>query len=189
MAVACRMVLTLRLKVTRVTTDRLLLRQWRDDDLDAWAAINADPSVREFLGGVQTREQAAGTLARFRADLESRGWGWWALEEKATGTLIGMAGLDPVDADVPFTGVEIGWRLSPASWGKGYATEAARAVLAYAFDTLHLPEVLAIADAGNVRSHAVMRRLGMTHVTDFTDPTQPPGSQASVLYRILPTAR
>lgn len=84
------MVLTLRLKVTRVMTDRLVLRQWRDDDLDAWAAINADPSVREFLGGIQSREQAAGALARFRADIESRGWGWWALEEKATGTLIGM---------------------------------------------------------------------------------------------------
>jgi RimJ/RimL family protein N-acetyltransferase len=168
-------------------TERLLLRQWHDHDLDLWAALNADPEVREFLGGTLTREQSAAALGRFRDDLAARGWGWWAVEVAGTGEFAGFAGLDPVEKEMPFTGVEIGWRLARQAWGQGYATEAARACLGYGFDTLRLPEILAVAAAGNVRSHAVMRRLGMTHdpAEDFTDPTAPPGPlQASVLYRI-----
>ncbi len=154
-------------------TDRLWLRQWRDADLDPWAAMNADPEVREFLGGTLTRAQSAESMARFRAGLAERGWGWWALE--ADGGFIGFAGLDPVDEDMPFGGVEIGWRLARPAWGHGYATEAARACLEYGFDKLGLPEILAIAAAGNQRSHAVMRRLGMTHLRDVGD---------EVVYRI-----
>jgi RimJ/RimL family protein N-acetyltransferase len=169
-----------------LTTERLLLRQWRDDDLDAWAELNADPSVREFFDGVLTRDQARASLERFRDDITGRGWGWWAVEVRATGELAGMAGLDPVDEGLPFHGVEIGWRLARRAWGKGYATEAARAVLAYGFETLGLLEILAIAAAGNVRSHAVMTRLGMTHdpADDFDDPTEPPPLRRSVLYRL-----
>ncbi len=168
-------------------TDRLLLRQWRTDDLDAWAALNADPQVREFFPELLTREQAQGSMESFRADIAERGWGWWAIEERSTGELIGMAGLDPVDDGLPFHGIEAGWRLARKSWGQGYATEAARAVLGYGFEQLHLPEILAIAAAGNVRSHAVMRRLGMTHdpADDFDDPGMPPGPlRRSVLYRL-----
>lgn len=171
----------------QLTTNRLLLRRWRDDDLDEWAAMNADPEVREFFPGLLTREQAAASLRRFRDDLTARGWGWWAVEVSATGRFIGMAGLDPVDPGLPFSGVEAGWRLARSAWGQGYATEAARAVLAYGFETLRLREILAVAVAGNVRSHAVMRRLGMTHdpAGDFDDPTVPPGPlRRSVLYRI-----
>lgn len=113
-------------------TDRLLLRQWRDEDLDAWAALNADPEVREFLGGTLTREQSAAALGRFRDDLAARGWGWWAVEVAETGELAGFAGLGPVDEEMPFTGVEVGWRLARHTWGRGYATEAARACLAAA---------------------------------------------------------
>lgn len=167
-------------------TPRLLLRQWRDDDLDAWAALNADPAVREFFHGVLTREQAHDSLTRFRDEITERGWGWWAIEVRATGELAGMAGLDPVDEGLPFYGVEIGWRLARSAWGHGYATEAAHAVLGYGFDTLGLPEILAIAAAGNVRSHAVMKRLGMTHnpADDFDDPTEPAPLRRSVLYRL-----
>src|SRR3954470_12875293 len=143
-----------------LTTRRLLLRQWRADDLDAWAAINADPQVRAFLGGVLDRGQAAESIRRFRTALAARGWGWWAVELTATGELIGIAGLDPVDEGLPFDGVEIGWRLARWAWGRGYATEAARAVVAYGFEPLGLHEILAIAALGNERSHAVMRRLG-----------------------------
>ena len=168
-------------------TERLLLRQWRDGDLDAWAAMNADPEVREFFPEVLTPEQAAASLAHFRGELAARGWGWWAVEVTATGELAGMAGLDPVDEDVPVRGVEAGWRLARHTRGKGYATEAARAVFAYGFETLGLPEILAIAAAGNVRSHAVMRRLGMTRdpADDFDDPTAPPGRlRRTVVYRL-----
>ncbi|MEU8821097.1 GNAT family N-acetyltransferase [Actinoplanes sp. NPDC048796] len=168
-------------------TERLLLRQWRDDDLDAWADLNADPAVREFFGTVLARDESLGSLNHFRAELDARGWGWWAVEAPDEGGLIGMAGLDPVDDQVPFEGTEAGWRLARKTWGKGYATEAARAVLEYGFTQLRLPEILAIAAAGNVRSHAVMRRLGMTHdpADDFDDPTAPPGPlRASVVYRL-----
>ncbi|SNY23262.1 GNAT family N-acetyltransferase [Paractinoplanes atraurantiacus] len=173
--------------MTELRTSRLILRQWRDDDLDAWAELNADPEVREFFPSVLTREQSRGSLEHFRAELAERGWGWWAVEAPDEGGLIGMAGLDPVDEEVPFHGTEAGWRLARKAWGKGYATEAASAVLEYGFTQLRLPEILAIAAAGNVRSHAVMRRLGMTHdpSDDFDDPTVPPGPlRPSVVYRL-----
>jgi RimJ/RimL family protein N-acetyltransferase len=172
---------------SQLRTERLLLRQWRDEDLDVWAAMNADPEVREFFPDLLTRERAAASLEYFRGRLAERGWGWWAVEVAATGEFIGMAGLDPVDEGLPFHGVEAGWRLVRTAWGKGYATEAARAVLAYGFETLRLPEIVAIAAAGNVRSHAVMRRLGMTRhpAEDFDDPTAPIGPlRRSVVYRI-----
>jgi len=173
--------------MTQLRTDRLLLRQWLDSDLDPWAAMNADPEVREHFDGVLTREQSAASMAHFRADLAARGWGWWAVETAATGEFIGFAGLDPVDQEMPFTGTEIGWRLTRTAWGHGYATEAARAVLEFGFGELALPEILAITTATNHRSQAVMRRIGMTcdPADDFEDPTVPPGPlRPNVLYRI-----
>jgi len=173
--------------MTELKTDRLLLRQWRDADLDPWAAMNADPEVREYFPEVLTREQSAGSLELFRGELAERGWGWWALEVVATGEFIGMAGLDAVDEGLPFHGVEIGWRLARAAWGHGYATEAARAVLAFGFDAQGLREILAVTAAGNERSQAVMRRLGMTHdpADDFDDPTVEVGPlRHSVLFRL-----
>ncbi|MFG2824185.1 GNAT family N-acetyltransferase [Kitasatospora sp. NPDC048365] len=168
-------------------TERLRLRQWRDTDLEPWAAMNADPQVREFFPEVLTAERSAASLAYFRAGLAERGWGWWAVEVAATGEFIGFTGLDPVDEEMPFDGVEIGWRLARSAWGHGYATEAARAALAYGFGTLDLPEILAVTAAGNLRSQAVMERIGMTRdpADDFDDPTVPEGPlRASVLYRI-----
>jgi RimJ/RimL family protein N-acetyltransferase len=173
-----------RIMTTELTTTRLRLRSWRDADRPAWAAMNADPEVREFFDRRLTRAEADATMDRFQSDLEERGWGWWAVELAATGELIGMAGLDPTEDDIPIGGVELGWRLARAQWGHGYATEAARAVLAFAFDTLALPEVLAIAAIGNVRSHAVMTRLGMTRLRTFTNPTEPPELAESVIYHI-----
>jgi RimJ/RimL family protein N-acetyltransferase len=167
-----------------LTTSRLLLRQWRDDDLDDWAALNADPSVREFFDGVLTRDEALGSMTYFRDTLASRGWGWWAIEVRETGRLAGMAGLDPVDEEVPFDGVEIGWRLARWAWGRGYATEAARAVVAYAFETLRLPEILSIAAVGNLRSHAVMKKLGMVLDREFDNMTEPPAIRRNVLCRV-----
>ena len=171
---------------TELTTPRLILRQWRDADRAAWHALNADPEVREFLGDPLTRTDADAVLEFFRTDLETRDWGWWALASRDTDELIGMAGLDPVDEELDFTGVELGWRLARAHWGMGYATEAARSVIDHAFQVLNFPELLAIAAVGNSRSQAVMRRLGMTHVRDFTDPTQPPHLAESSLYQIEP---
>ncbi|GHD93152.1 GNAT family N-acetyltransferase [Streptomyces naganishii] len=168
-------------------TDRLLLREWRESDLGPWAAMNADPQVREYFPDVLTREQSEASAARFQAGLERRGWGWWAVEVKKTGAFVGFTGLDPVEEDMPFTGVEAGWRLARPAWGHGYATEAARAVLAFGFERLGLPEILAITVAGNLRSQAVMRRLGMTRdpSVDFHDPTAPDGPlRHNVVYRL-----
>ncbi|MEU1619420.1 GNAT family N-acetyltransferase [Streptomyces sp. NPDC005722] len=173
--------------MTELSTERLLLRRWQDRDLAPWAAMNADPEVREHLGAPLTREESDASVARFRADFDERGYGWWAVEVRATGEFAGFAGLDPVDDGLPFTGVEIGWRLARAAWGKGYATEAARAVLAFGFGTLGLPEILAVTTAGNLRSQAVMRRIGMTRdpAGDFDDPTAPEGPlRPNVLFRI-----
>ncbi|MET3984371.1 GNAT family N-acetyltransferase [Streptomyces sp. PvR034] len=168
-------------------TDRLILRRWRDADLEPWAAMNADPAVREHLGEVLTREGSDASVARFEAGFEQRGYGWWAVEVRATGEFIGFAGLDEVDEGLPFGGVEIGWRLARSAWGHGYATEAALTVLAHAFDVLELPEVLAVTTATNLRSQAVMRRIGMTRdpADDFDDPDAPEGPlRPNVLFRL-----
>ncbi|AJC52911.1 GNAT family N-acetyltransferase [Streptomyces sp. 769] len=173
--------------MTELLTDRLTLRRWRAADLEPWAAMNADPEVREHLGDVLTREQSDASVARFQAEFDQRGYGWWAVEVRATGEFIGFAGLDQVDGGLPFTGVEIGWRLARSAWGQGYATEAATAVLAYGFDTLGLPEILAVTTATNLRSQAVMRRIGMTRdpADDFDDPAAPEGPlRPNVLFRI-----
>jgi len=154
-----------------------------------WAEMNADPEVREFLGDLLTREQSTASAARFQAQLDERGFGFWAVEVRGTGEFIGFTGLDQVDEGMPFTGIEIGWRLARSAWGHGYATEAALAGLAFGFQVLALPEILAVTTAGNLRSQAVMRRIGMIRdpAEDFDDPTEPEGPlRRNVLYRIRP---
>jgi RimJ/RimL family protein N-acetyltransferase len=173
--------------IAELKTDRLLLRQWRDDDLIPWAQMNADPLVREYFPAVLNYQQSAGSMERFRSDLAVRGWGWWAVEERATGGFIGFAGIDPVEEGLPFQGFEVGWRLTRSAWGQGYATEAGHACLDFGFDVLKIPEILAVTAIGNQRSRAVMHRLGMTHdpADDFDDPTIPVGPlRRSVLYRL-----
>jgi RimJ/RimL family protein N-acetyltransferase len=169
-------------------TERLLLRRWRESDREPWAAMNADPEVREYLGRVLTRAESDASVASFQAEFDERGYGWWAVEVQATGEFVGFAGLDDVEPDVPVSGVEIGWRLGRSSWGHGYATEAARATLEFGFATLDLPEILAITTATNVRSQAVMRRLGMTHnpADDFEDSSVAEDSplRHHVVYRV-----
>ncbi|CAN3979014.1 GNAT family N-acetyltransferase [Kitasatospora purpeofusca] len=173
--------------MTDLHTDRLLIRRWRESDLEPWAAMNADPEVRQHLGEPLSRERSDESVARFEADFDRRGYGWWAVEVRETGEFIGFAGLDEVDEEVPFTGVEIGWRLARSAWGLGYATEAARAVLAFGFDTLEVPEILAVTTATNLRSQAVMTRLGMTRdpADDFDDLDAPEGPlRPNVVFRL-----
>ncbi|MFF4851264.1 GNAT family N-acetyltransferase [Streptomyces sp. NPDC001194] len=167
-------------------TARLLLRRWRESDLEPWAAMMADPEVREHLGELLTREQSDAVVARMRAEFDQQGFGWWALESRESGEFLGRAGLDVVDEGMPFTGVDVGWRLARAAWGHGYATEAGRACLAFGFETLGLPEIIATTTLANVRSQAVMSRIGMTRdpAADFEDPSVPEGPlRRCVLYR------
>jgi RimJ/RimL family protein N-acetyltransferase len=157
--------------MAEISTERLIMRGWRESDLAPWAAMNADPEVRQYLGPLLTFEQASAWVLTFQDDLDRYGFGFWAVEVRASGEFIGFTGLGTADEEMPVTGVDIGWRLARPAWGRGYATEAALAALEYGFDILGLPEIVAVTMARNLRSQAVMRRIGMTSdpAEDFDD--------------------
>jgi RimJ/RimL family protein N-acetyltransferase len=170
-------------------TERLRIRAWRDDDLDAAAAMNADPRVMEFFPSVVTREETAAQIAGTRARLVETGYGFLPVEVVGGATFVGMVGLVVPRFQAHFTpAVEIGWRLAAAHWGRGYATEAARALLAYGFEQLALPEIVSFTTTGNVRSRRVMEKLGMSHARedDFQHPLIPEEHplRSHVLYRL-----
>jgi RimJ/RimL family protein N-acetyltransferase len=153
--------------VVKISTERLIMRDWRESDLVPWAAMNADPEVRRYLGPLLTFEQASAWVLDFQDDLDRYGFGFWALEVRASGEFIGFTGLGTVDEEMPFTGVELAWRLARPAWGHGYATEAALAAAEYGFGIMGLREIVAVTMEKNLRSQAVMRRIGMT-----TDPAE-----------------
>lgn len=173
-------------------TERLLLRQWRDADRQPFAVLNADPEVMEHFPATLTPEQSDEFVDRMRDHLDRRGWGLWAVEVIETGEFIGFVGLWPAGFD-PFNSeeqIEIGWRLARSAWGHGFATEAARAALRHAFGVLELSEVVSFTAATNLRSQAVMERLGMSRdrFSDFDHPRIPEGHplRRHVVYRIRP---
>jgi RimJ/RimL family protein N-acetyltransferase len=154
-------------------TERLIIRQWRAEDRDPFAAMNADPEVMEHFPAMLGRAESDATVDRIRERIEGTGLGFWAVEIAETGRFIGFTGLSVPRFDAPFMpAVEIGWRLARDAWGHGYATEAARRALAFAFGDLGLAEVVAFTTTTNLRSQAVMRRIGMTHdpADDFDHP-------------------
>jgi ribosomal-protein-alanine N-acetyltransferase len=170
-----------------IHTERLVLRQWRDEDRETFAALNADPIVMEHFPEKLSREQSDAFADRIEAGFAERGWGLWALE--AGGEFIGYTGLQPVSFETHFTpAVEIGWRLARGAWGRGYASEAARAAAVFAFAELELDELVSFTVPENSRSRAVMERIGMTHdpADDFDHPKLPDGHplQRHVLYRL-----
>ncbi len=169
-------------------TERLVLRQWRDDDIEPFARLNADPDVRRYYPTIPTRAESERRLRAKHAEMESRGWGRWAVELAAEKRLIGYTGLSDVTFTAAFTpAVEVGWGLSRDAWGHGFATEAGRAALGYAFDTLQLDEVVSFTAVANGRSRRVMERLGMGRVPteDFDHPNVPEGPlRRHVLYRV-----
>ncbi len=176
------------MSVVALTTDRLLLRQWEDDDLLPFAALCADPEVMQHFPAPLTSEQAADLVGRHRALLDAGEPGLFAVEVEETGDFIGFVGLAAPSFTAPFTPcVEIGWRLARTSWGQGFATEAGRAVLEHGFTTLGLNEVVSFTARDNLRSRAVMERLGMTRdpSEDFGHPALEPGDplRPHVLYR------
>lgn len=175
--------------MTELTTDRLLLRHWRESDREPFAALNANPAVMEHFPAPMTRAQSDELADRIGPALAERGWGLWALEVRATGEFIGFTGLSVPRFEAHFVpAVEVGWRLAKGAWGNGYATEAARAALAYGFGPAGLDEIVSFTSAPNERSQQVMRRIGMTHdqADDFDHPSVPSGHrlQPHVLYRI-----
>ncbi|HEY3949970.1 GNAT family N-acetyltransferase [Phenylobacterium sp.] len=152
-----------------IETERLILRTWSDADREPYAALNADPRVGDWLGGVRTKAQTDAAIDRFNAGIARSGYGFFAAERKADGRLVGMIGVDRfAPGEMPFgEAVEMAWRLSPDSWGAGLASEGAAAVLAWSWARVDDPEIVAITAQANLRSQAVMRRIGMT-----PDPTR-----------------
>lgn len=145
-----------------IETERLILRPFRDGDRGPFAAINADPRVGDWLGGPITREQSDAMVDRINAQIAADGFGFWAAERRADGRLVGMIGLRRnVGPPAPMA-LELGWRLSPDAQGAGLATEGARAAMDWGFANLDTHEILAWTASTNVRSQAVMRRIGMT---------------------------
>ena len=145
-----------------ITTERLILRRWRDRDRDAYAAMNADPRVMEFFPSLMTRAQSDASADRIAAQLDARGFTLWAVEVRGGAQFIGFCGLAGVHDEIPVApNVEIGWRLAAEHWGHGYATEAARAALDIGFREFALPEIVSFTVPGNVRSRHVMEKLGM----------------------------
>jgi RimJ/RimL family protein N-acetyltransferase len=175
-------------EVPVLATERLLLRGWREEDLEPFAALNADPRVMEHFPSRMTREESdAFVLERILPHFAERGFGLWAVEARGVAPFVGFVGLNVPSFDAHFTPcVEIGWRLSASSWGKGYATEAARAAIAYGFEEAGLDEIVSFTVPANRRSVAVMERLGMRFDGEFDHPRLPEEHplRRHVLYRL-----
>lgn len=170
-----------------VRTERLLLRRWQADDRAPFAHLNADPEVCEFLPGTLTRDESDAVLLRIESHWETRGFGLWAVEVPGVTRFAGFVGLSVPRFVAPFTPcVEVGWRLLRDHWGSGYATEGARAALAFGFDVLGLDEILSFTVPANVRSSRVMERVGMRLDGEFDHPSLPDGHplRRHVLYRL-----
>ena len=183
--------LTLRIGIdvaVLLTTERLLLRAWRDADLAPFAAMSADPAVMEFLAPLAQPDGCRAWAARLQAHWREHGFGRWAVEIPGEAEFIGVVGLAWIPYQAHFTpAVEIAWRLASPYWGCGYATEAARAALGYGFGTLGLAEIVAVTVPDNQRSRRVMERLGMSRdpADDYDHPNLPDGPlRRHVLYRL-----
>ncbi|TWT02917.1 GNAT family N-acetyltransferase [Reyranella sp. CPCC 100927] len=175
--------------VATLATERLRLRAWTEDDLAPFAALNADPRVMAHFPKCLDRAESDAMVARIHAHLARHGFGWWAVEVPAVARFIGFVGLSVPSFQAPFTPcVEIGWRLAAEHWGRGYATEAARAALAFGFNDVGLEEIVSFTAPANLPSRAVMERLGMTRkpADDFEHPNLPSGHalRRHVLYRL-----
>jgi RimJ/RimL family protein N-acetyltransferase len=156
-----------------LTTERLLLRRWREQDVEPFAAICADPEVMRYIGSgaVRSYEQTQASVAAFEQEWDQKGYGLFAVELRESGQLIGFTGLsEPTFLPEILPAVEIGWRLARSSWGNGYATEAARAALRFGLTTLRLPELVSIYVVGNEASARVIRKLGMRFDRDTIHP-------------------
>lgn len=169
-------------------TERLLLRQWQDSDLAAFAKMNADKKVMEYFPSTLSTEESDALAKVIQHELQEKDYGLWAVEILGKASFIGFVGLHYQDFDAPFTPcVEIGWRISQDYWGKGYAIEAAKRVEEYAFADLKLKELVSFTAKVNHRSIKLMEKLGMQRnpEEDFEHSKLPKGHALSwhVLYR------
>jgi ribosomal-protein-alanine N-acetyltransferase len=175
--------------IPRLGTERLLLREWRDADREPFAAMNADPRVMEHFPSTLTLAESDALIDRIEDRWRRDGHGLWAVERTEDSAFLGFTGLAGADGSPgvpPF--VEIGYRFAVEAWGHGYATEAARAAVGWGFGVLGLDEIASWTAISNLRSQAVMRRIGMTHdpADDFDHPRLPEGHRLRrhVMYRL-----
>jgi RimJ/RimL family protein N-acetyltransferase len=180
------------MRMPELRTSRLLLRQWRQDDLDVFAALNADQETMRFFPAPLTRRQSDAFAERAERGIAELGWGLWAVEVVESSRFAGFVGLAAPRFEAHFTpAVEVGWRLARDQWGKGYATEGGRAAVAFGFDELGLEEIVSFTSVVNERSRRVMERLGMTHDPrdDFDHPSVSRGPlRRHVLFRLRAAA-
>lgn len=174
---------------TPCPTPRLRLRHWTMADLQPFQAMNADPRVMAFFPAPLDDAASATLLKRFMQGIDTCGFGFWALELRESSRFIGFVGLGVPTFAAPFTPcVEIGWRLAYDAWGQGYANEAARSVLDFAFQRLKFAEVVSFTARANLRSQRLMQRLGMLRDSDgdFDHPALDVDSplRRHVLYRL-----
>lgn len=172
-----------------LSTDRLILREWRPEDLAPFSRLNADSDVMRFFPATMSEQETTAMVERITQHIDTYGFGFWAAELKETGEFIGFIGMHHVTQELPFCPtVEIGWRLDKAFWGKGYAPEGARACLAYAFSHLKLAEIVSFTAAVNKPSIRVMEKIGLTRDRggDFEHPSVMEGSElrSHVLFRM-----
>lgn len=177
------------MKIDFFETKRLILRSWRESDIEPFYKINQDEKVTEFLPGAMSLEEVKNFIKNMNQHIEDQGFGLWAVELKSNQKLIGFVGLKYQDFPAHFTPcVEVGWRLSSEFWGNGYATEAAAAALKIAFEKFKLKEVVSFTVPQNIKSQAVMERLGLKRDLngDFNHSKLPKNHHLSqhVLYRI-----
>ena len=161
----------------RLETERLIIRPWQESDRQVFHRLNREDEIMEFFPFRRTPEQADVVMDKLNSMIAEHGFGFTALERKKEGDCIGFCGLSRTDLEpfFPDGSVEIGWRLLPETWGKGYVTESARRLLAFAFEELKLAEVVSFAVHNNHRSLAVMQRIGMQRdpARDFDHPGVP----------------
>ncbi|MGR3976540.1 GNAT family N-acetyltransferase [Acinetobacter sp. 1207_04] len=175
-------------QLIELETERLKLRAWQESDLQPFAELNADKDVMHYFPSVLTREQSDNLADKFQHLILDHGWGFWAVELKVTGQFIGFTGLNIQPEQFIFSPcVEIGWRFAKQYWHQGYATEAAKACLKFAFETLQLKEVVSFTAVHNTASEHVMQRLGMQAMFEFNHPalTQESPLSRHILYKIV----
>ncbi|MBV9769530.1 MAG: GNAT family N-acetyltransferase [Bryobacterales bacterium] len=173
-----------------LTTDRLVLRRWRESDREPFARLNADPRVMEFFPRPLSRAESDRLVEQIETHFHQHGFGLYAAELRENQSFAGFVGLSVPRFSAPFTpSVEIGSRLAAEHWGRGLATEGAREIVRYALDVLGLSELVSFTVPANIRSRRVMEKLGMTHSPDddFDHPEMPEGHplRRHVLYRLI----
>jgi len=174
----------------KIITERLILREWLESDLEPFIALNQDEKVMEFFPSILSKTETEDFVTRIKKHFADHGFGLYACQLKSTKEFIGFAGFSTPSFEAHFTPcVEIGWRIAEKFWNQGYATEAAKAVLEFGFKNLNLKEIVSFTSEKNLRSISVMKKIGMTQ--DMSDDFLHPKLEAShplarhVLFRII----